>query len=316
MRVKEESEKAGLKFNIKITKIMASSPITSRQRDGGAGMETVTDFPFVGSKITADSDCSHEIKRHLLLGRKAMTNLDGLLKRRTPFCWPRSIYIVKAVFSPVVMNGCERWTIKKAECQRIDAFELWCWKRLVWVRWTARSSNKSMLKEINPEYSLEGLTLKPKLQYFGHWWEKPTHWKRPWCWERLKAEGREGRRGWDGEIVSPSQWIWIWASPGDTGGQRSLARYSPWSHKGLDTTRWLTTTKQWIEEVSIKEGVNTLCSARVDRVVLWSAASQHMLIGECVLHFSGSLCLEANWCSWPSGKDMSQMKLGQDKAEV
>ena len=163
MKVKEESEKVGLKVNIQKTKIMASGPITSWQKDG----ETVTEFILGGSKITADGDCSHEIKRHLLLGRKVMINLESLLKSRA-ITLPTKVRLVKAMVFPVVMDGCESWTIKKAECRRIDAFELWCWRRLLRVPWTARRSNQSILKEISPEYSLEGLMLKLKLQYFGH----------------------------------------------------------------------------------------------------------------------------------------------------
>ena len=164
LKVKEESEKAGLKLNIQKTKIMASGPITSWQIDGET-METVTDFIFLGSKITADGDCSHEIKRHLLLGRKTMTNLDSILKSRD-IILPTKVHLVKAVVFPVVMYGCESWTMKKAECRRIDAFELWCWRILLRVLWTARRSNQLILKEISPEYSLEGLMLK--FQYFGH----------------------------------------------------------------------------------------------------------------------------------------------------
>ena len=166
MKVKEDSEKAGLKLSIQKTKIMASSPITSWQINGKT-METVTDFIFLGSKITADGYCSHEIKRCLLLGRKAMTNLDRILKSRDVILLTKS-RLVKAMFVPVVMYGCESWTIKKAEHQRINAFELWCWKSLVRVPWTARRSNPSILKEISPEYSLEGLMLKLKLQYSDH----------------------------------------------------------------------------------------------------------------------------------------------------
>ena len=158
MKVKEESEKVGLKLNIQKTKIMASSPITSSQIDGET-METVRDFIFLSSKITADGDCSHEIKRHLLLGRKAMTNLDSILKSRYITLLTK-IHIVKAMVFPVVMYGCESWTIKKAERRRTDASELWCWRRLLRVPWTARRSDQSILKEISPEYSLEGLMLK------------------------------------------------------------------------------------------------------------------------------------------------------------
>ena len=166
MKVKVESEKVGSKLNIQKTKIMASGPITSWQIDGET-VETVTDFIFLGSKITADGDCSHEIKRHLLLGRKAMNNLDSIVKTRDITLLTK-VLIIKAVVFPVVMYGCESWTVKKAEHQRSDAFELWCWRRLLRVPWTARRSNQSILKEISPAYSLEGLMLKLKLQYFGH----------------------------------------------------------------------------------------------------------------------------------------------------
>ena len=166
MKVKEESEKVGLKLNIQKTKIMASSPVASWQIDGET-VETVSDFILGGSKITAGGDCSHEIKRLLLLGRKGMTNLDHILKSRditlsTKFC------LVKAMEFPVVMYGCESWTIKKAGCRRIDAFELWCWRRLLRVPWTARRSSQSILKEISPGCSLEGQMLKLKHQFFGH----------------------------------------------------------------------------------------------------------------------------------------------------
>ena len=166
MKVKEESEKVGLKFNIQKAKIMASNPITSWQIDGET-METETDFILGGSKITADGDFSHEVKRCLLLGRKVMTNLDSLLKSRV-ITLPTKVHLVKAMVFPVVMYGCESWTIKKAEHRRIDAFELWCWRRLLVVPWTARRSTQFILKEISPEYSLERLMLKLKLQYFGH----------------------------------------------------------------------------------------------------------------------------------------------------
>jgi len=161
MKLKEESEKVGLKLNIQNTKIMASGPITSWQIDEEA-METMTGFILGGSKITADGDCSHEIKRRLLLGRKAMTNLDSILKSRD-ITLPTKVCLVKAMVFPVVMYGCESWTIKKAEGQRIDAFELRCWRRLLRVPWTARRSNQSILKKISPECSLEGQMLKLKL---------------------------------------------------------------------------------------------------------------------------------------------------------
>ena len=166
MKVKVESEKVGLKLNIQETNIMASGPITSWEIDGET-VETVSDFIFLGSKITADGDCSHEIKRCLLLGRKVITNLDSILKNRD-ITLPTKVHLVKAMVFPVVLYRCESWTIKKAEHRRIDAFELWCWRRLLRVPWTARRSNLSVLEEISPEYSLEGLILKLKLQYFGH----------------------------------------------------------------------------------------------------------------------------------------------------
>ena len=163
MKVKEESEKVGLKLNIQKTKITASGPIPSWEIDG----ETVSDFILGGSKITADGDCSHEMKRRLLFGRKVMTNLDSLFKSRD-ITLPTKVHPVKAMVFPVVMYGSESWTVKKAECRRIDAFELWCWRRLLRVPWTARRSNQSIVKEISPGCSLEGMMLKLKLQYFGH----------------------------------------------------------------------------------------------------------------------------------------------------
>ena len=165
-KVKEESEKVSLKLNIQKTKIMAPGPIISGQIDGEI-METVTDFIFWGSRITADGDCSHEIKRSLFLGRKVMTNLDSILKSRD-VTLPTKVCQLKAMVFPVVMYGYESWTIKSAECQRIDAFELWCWRRLLRVLWTTERSSQSILKEVSPEYSLVGLMLKLKLQYFGY----------------------------------------------------------------------------------------------------------------------------------------------------
>ena len=166
MKVKEEIEKVGLKLNIQKTKIMASGPITSWHINGET-VETVLDFILGGSKITADGDCSHEIKRCVLLGRTVMTNLESILKRRD-ITLPTKVCLVKAMVFPVVMYRCESWAIKKAEHRRIDAFELWCWRRLLRVPWTARRSNQSILKEISSGCSLEGLMLKLKLQYFGH----------------------------------------------------------------------------------------------------------------------------------------------------
>ena len=173
---------------------MASGPITSWQIDGEM---------FLGSKIIADGNCSHEIKILLLLGRKVMTNLDSLLKSRD-ITLPTKICLVKTVVFPVVVYGCASWTIKKAEHWRINAFELWCWRRPLRVPWTAGRSNQSILKEISPEYSLEGQMLKLKLQSI--WCEEQTPWKRPWYWERLKAGGKGDDRGWDGWMASPIQW--------------------------------------------------------------------------------------------------------------
>ena len=166
MKVKVESEKVGLKLNIQKMKIMSSGPITSWQIDRET-METVRDFILGGSKITTDGDCSHEIKRRLLLGRKAVTNLDSILKSRD-ITLTTKVRLVKAIVFPIVTYGCESWTMKKAECRKIDAFEMWCWRRLLRVPWTARRSNQSIIKEISPGCSLEGLMLKLKLQYFGY----------------------------------------------------------------------------------------------------------------------------------------------------
>ena len=193
MKVKVESEKAGLKLNIQKTKIMASGPITSWEIDGET-VETVSDFIFLSSKITADGDYSNEIKRRLLLGRKVMTNLDSILKSRD-ITLPIEVHLVKTLVFPVVMYGCESWTIKKAEHQRIDAFKLWYWSTLLRVPWTARRCNQSILKEISPGCSSEGLMLKLKLQYFGHLMQKVDSLEKPRCWEGLGAGGEGDDRG-------------------------------------------------------------------------------------------------------------------------
>ena len=195
MKVKEESEKVSLKLNIQKSKIMTSGPITSWEIDGET-IETVSDFIFGGSKIIADGDCSHEIKRCLLRGMKVMTNLDSIFKSRD-ITLPTKGHLVKVLGFPLVMYGCETWTVKKVEHQRIHAFELWCWRILLRVPWTVRRSNQAILKKINPEYSLEGLMLKFKLKYLATWCEEPTHWKRFWCRERLRAEEEIGHRWWD-----------------------------------------------------------------------------------------------------------------------
>ena len=187
MKVKEENENVGLKLNIQKTKIMASGPITSWEIDG----EIVSDFIFMGSKITADGDCNHEIKRRLLLGRKVMTTLDSIFKS-IDITLPTNVHLVKAMVFPVVMYGCESWTVKKAERRRIDAFELWCWRRLLRVPWTERRSNQSILKEISPGFSLEGMILKLRLQYFGHLMRRVDSLEKTL---RLGGIGSKGKRG-------------------------------------------------------------------------------------------------------------------------
>ena len=178
---------------------MESGSITSWEIHGET-VETVAGFIFWGSKITAHGDCSHEIKWLLLLGRKTMTNIDSITESRD-ITLPTKVHLVKLILFPVVMCWCDSWTLKKAECKRIDPFELWCWISLLRVPWATRISIQSILKVISPEYSLEGLMLKLKLQYFGHLRKELTPWKRPWCWDRLKAGG-EGGRGWDGWMAS------------------------------------------------------------------------------------------------------------------
>uniref|UniRef100_A0A4W2GUL2 Reverse transcriptase domain-containing protein n=1 Tax=Bos indicus x Bos taurus TaxID=30522 RepID=A0A4W2GUL2_BOBOX len=192
MKVKVESEKVGLKLNIQKTKIMASGPITSWEIDGET-VKTVSDFILGGSKITADGDCSHEIKSHLLLGRKVMTNLDSIFKSRD-ITLPTKVRLVKAMVFPVVMYGCESWTVKKAERRRIDAFELWCWRRLLRVPWTARRSKQSILKKIGPGISLEGMMLKLKLQYFGHLMQSVDSLEKTLMLEGIGVRRRKGRQ--------------------------------------------------------------------------------------------------------------------------
>ena len=213
MKVKEESEKVGLKLNIQKTKILAPGPITSWQIDGET-METVRNFIFLGSKINADGDCSHEIKRCLLLGRKVMTNLDSILKSRD-VTLPTKVHLVKVIVFPVVIYGCESWTIKKAEHQRIDAFELWCWRRLLRVPWTARRSKQLIIKEISPEYSLEGLMVKLKLQYCGHLMRRTDSLEKTLMLGKIEAGGERDNRGWDGLMASPMWWTGGWVSSGN-----------------------------------------------------------------------------------------------------
>ena len=214
-------------------KIMASGPITSWQIEGET-VETVTDFIWGHFKITADGDCRHKIKRHLLLERKSMTNLDSVLKSRD-ITLP-----TKAMVFPVVMYGCESWTIKKDECWRIDAFELWCWRRLLRVPWIARRSNQSILKEINPEYSLERMMLKLKLQYFGHLFLRADSLEKILMLGKVKDRRRMGTT--QDEMVGWHHWLngqEFEQAPGDSEGQGSLEWCSPWGHKELDNTELL-----------------------------------------------------------------------------
>ena len=190
MKVKEESEKVDLKLNIQKAKIMASSPITSWQIDRET-VEIVADFIFLGSKITADGDCSHEIKRRLLLGRKIITNLDSMFKSRE-ITLSTKVHLVKSMVFPVVMYGCESWTLKKAEHRRIGAFELRCWRRLLRVPWAARRSKQSLLKEISPGCSLEGLMLKLKLQYFGHQMQRADSFEKTLMLRKIEGRRRRG----------------------------------------------------------------------------------------------------------------------------
>ena len=235
MRFKKkiEKEKAGLKLNTQKTKIMASGPITSWQINGET-LETVADFIFGGSKITADGDCSHEIKRRLLLGRKVMTNLDSILKSRVITLLTK-VRLVKAMVFPVVMYGCESWTMKKTERRRIDAFELWCWRRLLRVPWTARRSNQSILKEISPRISLEGMMLKLKLQYFGHLMQRVDSLEKTLMLGGIVGRRRRGRprmRWLDG--ITNLMDMSLSKPVGNRQG--NLAYCSPWGQKESDTT--------------------------------------------------------------------------------
>ena len=219
---------------------MASGPITSWEIDGET-VETVSDFIFLGSNITAAGDCSHEIKRRLLLGRKVITNLDSIFKRRD-ITLPTKVRLVKAMVFPVVMYGCGSWTVKKAERRRIDAFELWCWRRLLRVPWTARRSNQSILKEISPGCSLEGLMLKLKLQYFGHlMWRADSLEKTLMLWGIGAGEGDD--RGWDGWLASLTRWTWVWVNSGSWWWTGGLACCDSWGHREMDTTERLNWTE-------------------------------------------------------------------------
>ena len=221
---------------------MTSGSITSWQIDGET-VETVADFIFLGSKITADGDCSHSLKRLLLLGRKVMTNLDRILKSRD-ITLPTKVHLVKATVIPVAMYGCEGWTIRKAEHWRIDAFELWCWRRLLGVPWTTRRSNQSILKEISPRCSLEGLILKLKLQYFGHLMQRADSLEKTLILG--KDWGQEEKGTTEDEMAGWHHWLnghgFGW-TPGVGDGQRGLVCCSSWGHKESDTTEWLNRTE-------------------------------------------------------------------------
>ena len=220
---------------------MASGPITSWQIDGET-METARDFIWGSSKITADGDCSHEIKRHLLLGRKVMTNLNSIVKSRD-ITLPTKVLLVKAMVFPVVMYECESWTVKKTELQTIDAFELWYWRRLLRIPWTAQWSHQSNLKEISPDIHWKDWCWSSN--NLATWCEELTHWKRPWTWERLKA-GEEGDdRGWDCWMASPTQWTWVWenwcaAVHGVTKSQTQLSNWTELKSSVRETSlpRW------------------------------------------------------------------------------
>ena len=246
MKVKEDSEKVGLKLNIQKTKILASGSITSWQIDGET-VETVSDFVFGGSKITADGGCSHEIKRRLLLGRKVVTNLDSTLKSRD-ITLPKKVRLDKAMVFPVVMYGCESWTVKKAECRRIDAFELWCWRRLFRIPWTARRSNQSILKEIGPGCSLEGMMLKLKLQYFGHLMQRVDSLEKTLMLGEIGGRRRRGRQRmrWldgitDSMDVSLSSWWWT--------GRPGMLQFMGWQrvrHDWMTEVNWFSVLKLFL----------------------------------------------------------------------
>ena len=215
-------------------------------------METVTDFIFLGSKITADGDCSHELERRLLLGRKAGTNLDTILKTRDNTL-PTEVHLVKAMVFPVVMYRCESWNIKKAERRTIDVFELLCWRRLLRVHWTVRRSNQWILKEISPEYSSEGLMLKLKLQYFDDLMQRADSSEKTLILGKIEGGGEGDGRGWDGWMASLPQWTWVWASSGSWWWTGRPGMLQSWGHKDSDMTELL----NWSERVSLDSGLGS-----------------------------------------------------------
>ena len=211
MKMKEESEKVGLKLNIQKTKIMASGTIISWQIDGET-MEKVRDFILGGSKTTADGECSHDITGRLLLGRKAMIHLESIVKSRDYFANKGQTRQVKTMVFPVIMYRCESWTIKKAEHHRVDIFELWCWRRLLRVPWTARRSNQSILKKPSLNTHWKNWCWSQNSNTLATSWEEMTHLKRPWCWERMKAGGERDDRRWDDQMAPLTQWTWVWVN--------------------------------------------------------------------------------------------------------
>ena len=233
-------------------------------------METVTDFIFLGTKFTAADDCSYEIKRRLLLGRKTMIILDSMLKSRDITLLTK-VRLVTAMILPVVMCEFDSWTIKKAERWRIDAFELWCWRKLLRVPWTTRL-NQSILKEISPEYSLEGLMLKLKLQYFGHLLWRTDSLEKTLMLRKIKGRRRRGNREWDGWMASLTWWTWVWASSGVVNGQGSGACCSPWGDKESDTTEQLNWTDLFISPCTIIKQVSIIGSLVWE---VWSSRKGH-----------------------------------------